>query len=261
MYRANEYIFPESLEEAAGILSKDRQSSVIGGGLWMRLSRSRKTKIIDISRLGLDKISADGDTLTLGAMVTLREFETDPVLRDAFGGALRKSVSSIVGVQLRSAATVGGTVYSRFGFSDPLCALLALGAEVELAGGGAVPMDRYVYMKYDRDIVKAVRLKNDGRTAAFESVRQTSTDFPVVNLTLARLPDGSFRVAVGARPRRAERCPEAEKFLADGDVESAVLAVSKMHYGSNSRGSAEYRASMAGVLLERAYSDLGGDAV
>lgn len=261
MYRANEYIFPQSLDEAADILSKDRQASVIGGGLWMRLSRSKKTKIIDLSRLGLGGIETCGDTVSVGAMATLREFETDPILSKAFGGVLKDAVSSIVGVQLRNSATVGGTVYGRFGFSDPLCALLALDAEVELQKGGIVPLEKYVYMKYDRDIIKAVRLRNDGRTAVFKSLRQTRTDFPVINLTLARLPDGSFRVAVGARPRRAERCPEAEKYLEAGDIGSAVSAVAKMHFGTNSRGSSEYRAAMAGELLRRAYSDLGGDAV
>ena len=48
-------------------------------------------------------------------------------------------MSHIVGVPFRNCATVGGSVFSRFGFSDLTCALLALDASVVLYRGGELP--------------------------------------------------------------------------------------------------------------------------
>ncbi|MFQ7552525.1 MAG: FAD binding domain-containing protein [Blautia marasmi] len=47
-------------------------------------------------------------------------------------GAIRESLRHIVGVQFRNCATVGGSIWGRFGFSDVLTMLLALDTEVEL---------------------------------------------------------------------------------------------------------------------------------
>ena len=45
-----------------------------------------------------------------------------------------------MGVKLRNTATVGGSIYGRFGFSDVLSAFLALDSYVELTGAGRVPL-------------------------------------------------------------------------------------------------------------------------
>ena len=49
---------------------------------------------------------------------------------------MREAVRHIVGVQFRNCATVGGSVYGRFGFSDVLTLLLALVSDerAELSG-------------------------------------------------------------------------------------------------------------------------------
>ena len=44
---------------------------------------------------------------------------------------------------MRNCATVGGSVYARFGFSDILTCLLALDAYVELYHGGMVPIKEF----------------------------------------------------------------------------------------------------------------------
>ena len=53
-------------------------------------------------------------------MVTLRDLELDPGLNSYTDGAARESVRHIVGVQFRNLATVGGSIYGRYGFSDVL---------------------------------------------------------------------------------------------------------------------------------------------
>ena len=72
----------------------------------------------------------------IGAMASLRALELHEGLAAYTNGAMRESVRHIVGVQLRNLATVGGSLYSRFGFSDVLSAVMAMDCSVELYKGG-----------------------------------------------------------------------------------------------------------------------------
>ena len=85
-------------------------------------------------------------------------------MRRITNGAMRESVRHIVGVQLRNLATLGGSLYSRFGFSDVLTMFLALDASVELYKGGIVPLCEYAERKKDRDVlVRVIVPKKGGR--------------------------------------------------------------------------------------------------
>ena len=65
-------------------------------------------------------------------MVSLRQLETDTGLNAYTQGAVKDAVKDIVGVQFRNLATVGGSIWGRFGFSDVLTVFLAMDTEVEL---------------------------------------------------------------------------------------------------------------------------------
>ena len=65
---------------------------------------------------------------------------------------MKAAVKDIVGVQFRNMATVGGSLWGRFGFSDVLSVFLALDSYVELYKGGIVHLREFAKMPYDRDI-------------------------------------------------------------------------------------------------------------
>jgi len=141
MYTAQAYHFAESLDDAAALLAKSKENVILGGGMWLRTSNRSIQTLIDISRLGLDRIEETEEEVIIGAMVTLRGVETAACLQELFGGILSKCVSSIVGVQFRNMATIGANVYGRFGFSHIITALLALDTEVELHRAGRMPLE------------------------------------------------------------------------------------------------------------------------
>ncbi len=60
----------------------------------------------------------------------LRQLETHESFNKATCHVFRDAVKDIVGVQLRNLATIGGSVYSRFSFSDVICSLLCLECDV-----------------------------------------------------------------------------------------------------------------------------------
>ncbi len=167
---------------------------------------------------------------------------------------MRESVRHIVGVQLRNLATVGGSIYSRFGFSDVLTMFLALNASVELYKGGIVPLAEYAARPYDRDILVRVLVPKEAASFCYQSVRNSQTDFPVLTCAAAKTAEG-YRFAIGARPGKAmlfalkPNGAETPELTAD---RFAAEVRAKIKTESNLRGSAEYRNHLAGVLVKRA---------
>lgn len=251
MMTIREYKKAESLEEAWQ-LNQKKQNRVLGGMIWLKMENINVGTAIDLSGLGLDTIEETEEGFAIGAMVTLRQLELHEGLAAYTEGAVRESVRHIVGVQLRNLATVGGSLYSRFGFSDVLTIFLALNASVELYKGGVVPLSEYAQRPYDRDILVRVLVPKEHARFCYQSVRNSQTDIPVLTCAAARLQDGSYRFAVGARPLKAvlyEEPAAPAQQLAETIQQQVVT-------GSNMRGSAEYRRHLTGVLVRRAAEEL-----
>ena len=252
MLTIKNYVRAQSLDEAYELCQK-KNNVVLGGMLWLKMQHNSVNTAIDLSGLGLDQIEETEDAWRLGAMVSLRALELHPGLNDLTQGALRESVRHIVGVQFRNCATVGGSVYGRFGFSDVLTLLLALDCDVELYKAGRMPLAQFAALPYDRDILTHVYIKKTpGLAVHYQSVRATQTDFPILTCAAARTADGAYRFAIGARPMKAMLvCPTPAPDELPAAVQAAVPT------GSNLRGSAAYRTHLVGVLVKRAVQALG----
>ncbi len=253
MLEINQYRRVESLEEAWQ-LNQKKSSRILGGMLWLKMSHGRCGTAIDLSGLGLDRIEETEKEFRIGAMVTLRAAELHESLNAWTCGAVRDAVRSIVGVQFRNLATVGGSVWGRFGFSDVLTVLTALDASVELYRRGVIPIAEFAALPYDRDVL--VRIIVPKRAAGFAalSMRLTRTDFPILTVAAGTDP---LRVAVGARPQKAMLLTDPEGFLKDGITEEsarayAAWAAANVPTSSNLRGSADYRTHLTEVLVRRA---------
>ena len=251
MLKIKEIIRPQSLEEAYELNHK-RTNRILGGMLWMRMSNIQIQKAIDLSGLGLNEVEETEEEFSIGCMVTLRELELHEGLNACCDGLIRRSVEDIVGVQFRNSATIGGSLFGRFGFSDVLTAFLVLDTYVELYNGGICPLAEFAAKKRDNDILVRVIVKKHRGRYAYQSCRNTKTDFPVLAVAVAETEDG-VKAAIGARPQRAEvrKVPNLEK-------ETLKTLADSYSYGSNMRASAEYRKHLASVLLKRAAEEIQG---
>ena len=207
MMTIREYKRAESLEEAWQ-LNQKKPNRILGGMIWLKMETINVGTAIDLSGLGLDTIEETEDSFSIGAMVTLRQLEQHPGLAAYTHGAMREAVRHIVGVQLRNLATVGGSIYSRFGFSDVLTMFLAMDCDVELYKGGILPLQEYAQRPYDRDILVRLIVKKTPMQLYYQSVRNSQTDIPVLT---CRCPVGDRRLPHRHRctsaARRAVRAP------------------------------------------------------
>lgn len=250
--------------EEAWQLNQKRPNKILGGMLWLRMTKGNVMTAIDLSGLGLDKIEEDEQEFRIGAMVTLRQLELDAGFTAYSEGANKEALRHIVGVQFRNLATVGGSVFGRFGFSDVITLLLAMDSYVELYKGGLVPLTEFVQRRYDRDLLVRVIVKKTQAHYCYQSVRITKTDFPVLTCAAA-LTDSGVQVAVGARPAKAALVQDTQGLVAlpvtpEQAQAFAEHVAKQLPTESNPRGSAAYRTHLIRVLTKRALLILGGKA-
>ena len=261
MITIQNYVRAESLEQAYE-LNQKKSARILGGMLWLKMAKNTVGTAVDLSGLGLDTIEETGEGFSIGAMVTLRQLEQHPGLNACTGGAFAKALAPVVGVQFRNMATVGGSVWSRFGFSDVLTLLLALDTTVELYKGGLVPLETFAAMPYDRDLLMRVHIRKTPGRVAYEAMRIQRTDLPV--LTCAVSDMGGVRAVIGARPGKPVVLRDEKGLLAGGISEESAAAfaadvAARVPMGANSRGSAAYRTHLAEVLTRRCVLGLGGE--
>ena len=242
-----QYVMAQTLEEAH-TLNQKRSSVIVAGNMWLRMCGLKKQTAIDLSALGLDGIEETDDAFVIGAMTPLRALETHAGLNRETGGAFARALAPIVGTQFRNTATVGGSVYSRFGFSDVSALLLALDAEVVCYRAGTVKLADYQAQPWDRDILTHVRVPR-GRRAAVQSVRAAATDIPLLVCAAAQMEEG-LRIVLGARPARAVIAADSVPLDADAAVFARIAQ--QTAFGSNRRASEAYRRAVAPVLMARA---------
>ena len=255
MFELKTYYAAPTLDEADDCLHRDKKNVILGGLLWMRMGSRQYHTGIDLSGLGLDRIEDKGSCVDIGAMTCLRQIETSTLLADHFGPVLRDAVASIVGVQFRNLATVGGSVFSRFSFSDLITALMVLDTRVYLHRAGAVPLADFLETSPGRDILVKLSIPKRAMKTSYQSVRKTATDFPVLAGAFARTGDG-WRIALGARPSRARLAPDAAGLLTEAPGQEEIDAacatlIRELSFGTNQRGGKAYREHLAKILVKR----------
>ena len=261
MITIQNYVRAKSLEEAWQ-LNQNKRNRILGGMLWLRLGKGAVNTAIDLSDLGLNTIEETEEQFSIGATATLRDLEIHEGLNRYTANSMANAVKDIVGVQFRNMATVGGSIWGRFGFSDVLTVFLALDSYVELYKGGIIPLEQFAQMKKDNDILVRIIVKKTPCRVVYTAMRNQRTDFPVIACAVSCV-NGEYRASIGARPARAKVWRDEKGLLADGITEAsaknfaAFLAENAPTEG-NVRGSAAYRTHLIRVLTERALKEMGG---
>ena len=260
MFTLTDIVQPNTLEEAYSILTKKKNNQILGGTAFLRMGKKRIGTGVELSNLNLDYIKEDDDFIEIGAMTTLRSLETNEIIKNNFK-ILTDSVRDIIGIQFRNVVTVGGSVFSKYGFSDLIVALLCLDTEVETYKGGRLSLDEFLNKKYEKDILTKIYINKNAKKAAYKSMRNAKSDYPILNVSVSKI-DNEFKICIGARPQRAKVAKEASKFLSnnqlnDANIEKAIdLIKDDVEFGTNMRASKEYREQISKVLVKRAIMEV-----
>ena len=271
MFYYNQYVRAQSLDEAYELYQK-KPNFVLGGMLWLKMKNRTLGTAIDLCDLGLDQIDEDENEFRIGAYATLRQIETHEALNAYTHGAIAESVRHIVGVQFRNVATVGGSIWGRFGFSDVMTIFRALGAKVQLHKAGIMDLDEFAALpRTTRDVLVSVIVPKNAKGVVYLSQRNQSTDFPVLTCAVANR-SGRYVAVIGASPYMAEPVWDEEGILdcladakTDGNAaltdnsetnakidKFAEYVAEHIRFGSNIRAGAEYREMICRVLTRRA---------
>ncbi|MCA1645475.1 MAG: xanthine dehydrogenase family protein subunit M [Chloroflexi bacterium] len=269
---------PRSLTEATSLLVEhgDQARLVAGATAITLLLRQRLIApryLITLAGLpDMRSIELVDGCVHLGALVTHRQVELSPIVRDVLP-VLAETFGRVGNVRVRTMATVGGVLAEADYASDPPCVLLALGALVEVAGHSGerrISADQFFEGFFETalapdEIVTGVRVPIPpmGTRAVYDKyVTRSSEDRPCLGVAaLVRMEGGlcaHLRVVVGAAADTPQRLPHAEA-LGHGQAPGPEVAqavadayADAIDTVSDLRGSAWYRTEMIRVWVRRA---------
>ena len=257
--KVNAYYRASSLEDAYQKLQASPKNAIVAGGLWMKKMGQSYDSLIDLSKLGLDKISETKDEVIVGSMVSQRDFEDSKIVSFLFAGAPAFAVREVMGVNFRNLATIGGSIMGRYPFSDVITGLLPYDVELEFYPAQKMSLEEYLNYKGKLNaILVAVHIKKVEGKGFFKKVKTTALDFPIVNIAVAKV-NKEYRVVVGARPMVAARSYKAMEYLNNGGkdfAKAAELAVEELSFMDNKDASKEYRVDLAKVYVRRGLEEV-----
>ena len=193
----------------------------------------------------------------------IRAVEKQSIAAELETALFVSSAGMVLKLGIASVALTGSVLLVQ-GSIDVLTLFLALDTEVELVHAGRMPLAEFACSKRDRDVLVRLIVKKHGGVTVYQSHRNSRTDFPVLTCAV-RVEDGKGCAVLGARPAKAARVElpaELAEKLAAGkasaeELKAAASEISdQFTYGSNMRGSAEYRHHLGRVLLRRCMEEI-----
>jgi carbon-monoxide dehydrogenase medium subunit len=274
------YQTPATVDEALQVLAQyEGRARLIAGGtdLIIELQEGRRSVdcLVDVTRIpGLDRIERDGERIILGANVTFRQIKDSPLLQNQ-ARVLAEAAATVGALQIQSVATLAGNVANAMPAADGSVALVALDAEVEVAGPGerswrpiATLFSGPGQSTIDptRQMITAVRFRalDAGQGSAWERIgRRRALVLPILNCGVSLALNGDDHIAwarIGLGPVAPVpfRAREAEALLAgrsaspEAFAEAAEVASGECNPRSSVlRASREYRIEVLKVLVRQ----------
>jgi CO/xanthine dehydrogenase FAD-binding subunit len=260
---------PRSVNEAVDLMRRHGADLVVlaGGTIVMQMINDGALfprQVMSLRRASLDGLHLANGHVEIGATARLARVAEVGVLPP-----LAEAARAIGGPALRSMATVGGNLFAHPPHGDLGAPLLALGAEVELAGGRVLAIEDFYAERTSHatgkaELVTAIRVSRpQGRTVYLKCGRRQGNTPSVVAVAVQVVsgPDGVCRDArialqcAGTHPLRA-RGAEAQLrgCLPNPEICAAVAeaAMAEAEPFSDALASEWYRRRMIGVYVQRA---------
>ena len=274
-----EYLRPTNLSQALQAFAEaSRPILPIAGGtdLLLDLEQGRHAPVctlLDVTSIAeMTVLEERGEELFIGAAVPVNRVALDPLMQ-AHAQALVEACNLIAGPQVRNVATLGGNVAHALPAADGTIALLALDAQVDIAGCEEARRVRFkeLFLGPGRSALKHgeemlvgfyIPLQKTHQASCFKRImRPQGVALPILNCAvwLEREDDLILhsRIAVGPGGGTPFRATQAEDTLRrqplnDSTFESALeaLLAQAQFRTSARRASADYRRHIVGGLFK-----------
>ena len=272
-----EYHRPASLSEAVALLGRlDSDARVLAGGHslipMMKLRLAMPTHLVDLAGCAeLKGVKLEGGEIVIGAMTTEHEIIASDLVAEQ-SPILRETAQAIADPQVRYVGTVGGNVANGDPGNDMPAVMMALGATYALSGPGGerrVSARDYYLSPYETaakpgEVLAAIRIRLPpaGHGWAYEKLKRKVGDYATAAAAVILTVSGG-RVAtcaigltnVAGTPLIAHDAAAAAVGTTldkPALARAAAAAEAIASPAEDGRGSAEYRAKMAGVMTARA---------
>ncbi|MBI4820502.1 MAG: FAD binding domain-containing protein [Deltaproteobacteria bacterium] len=255
-----DYAAPTSLAEAVSLLEARPGAKAMGGGhrllVDLKLKRRAVPLVVDLRKIpGLSGVtSTNGSGLVVGALTSLAE------LLGHAEGALADAIRGTTEPQVRNQRTMGGAAAANDRAAHVPAALLALGAEVTVAGGGGATATMS-YADYlggratsSERIITSVRIPAKG-SSAYRVIQHAASGQAIAGVAAQVVVTGgkigSVSLAVTGAADRPQRLASLESALSGMEASADLSQICSKH-GVSCRtdlwASAEYRNHIVGVL-------------
>ena len=272
-----EYHRPANLSQAVALLGQlDSEARVIAGGHslipMMKLRLAMPSHLVDLAGVPeLKGVHLDGGEIVIGAMVTQHEIIVSDLLA-RHAPILRETAEVIADPQVRYLGTIGGNVANGDPGNDMPALMMTLGATYVLRGASGerrVAARDYYLSPYETaakpgEVLAAVRVPVPpaGHGWAYEKLKRKVGDYAtaaaaviltVSGGTIATCAIGLTNVA-GTALLAGDAAASVVGTALDKPTlaRAAAAATAIAEPAADGRGSAEYRAKMAGVMTARA---------
>ena len=272
MYPASfEYLRPSTLDETIRLLVEhgDEATLLAGGHSLipaMKLRLALPKFVVDLGRVAdLSYIRESGGRIAIGAMTTHHALESSGVLR-ARCPLLPETAAHIGDVQVRNRGTIGGSLVHADPAGDWPAAILALEAEIELAGpkgrrtvrADAFFVDLLQTAIAPDEILCEIRVPATPRSVAYEKTEQKASGFALAGVAVVVGSTG-VRVGVTGVGPKAYRASGVERALAgqaaptgEAIAQAARHAADGIEALGDIHASPEFRVHLAEVNAKRA---------
>jgi putative selenate reductase FAD-binding subunit len=241
-----DYHRPETLQETLELL-KYPDTLPLGGGTLLSTQKTASVKVVDLQSLGLNTLHKKGNTLEIGATVTLQALLESEHTPKALKAALKLEAP----LNIRNAATVAGTLVAAEGSSTFTTVMMALDAKISVQPGEEdFDIGNFLPLRTENlhgKLITSITIPLNA-TLAFESVARTPADKPIVCATLASWPSGRTRLALGGYGK-------APLLGMDGTESDGLETAARnaFHEATDEWASAEYRMDVAATLVKRCF--------
>jgi aerobic carbon-monoxide dehydrogenase medium subunit len=269
------YHRPASVEEAVALLDEDSRPLAGGHSLipLLKIRLATPSALVDLGRIpGLDGISEDGSSITIGALATHASVAASDVVR-ARCPVLAETAAQIGDVQVRNRGTIGGSIAHADPAADYPTVLMALGAHLTATGRDGerqistddVCVGIFTTALEPGELITSVTVPVTpaGTGAAYVKHSHPASRFAVVGVAAVVSVEGgscsNARVTVGGVTSPPVHATAAAESLVGGPgSEEAIAAAAEKVPEAISRAtsdvyaSGEYRTHLAKVLAARA---------